>query len=132
MHCIHEHGLGNVELIGHSGSANEDQLMDYIARYARVQSCIVNHDKRHAFLKLISHQDAINAKQAIDSRPEAEYRNLFERVCPLPCSFPHCFSCIRGVLTKCTDELGRRLRTNAIRRLQEGRECPAYRCTHRR
>jgi protein NRD1 len=54
--------------------------MDYIARYARVQSCIVNHDKRHAFLKLISHQDAINAKQAIDSRPEAEYRHLFERV----------------------------------------------------
>jgi RNA recognition motif-containing protein len=70
---------------GVSGSANEEQLMDYISRYARVQSCIVNHDKRHAFLKLISHQDAINAKQAMDSRPEAEYRHLFERVSLVPC-----------------------------------------------
>jgi protein NRD1 len=63
-----------------SGATNEDDLMAYISRYARVQSCIVNHDKRHAFLKLISHQDAINAKQSIDSRPETEYRNLFERM----------------------------------------------------
>lgn len=63
-----------------SGNTNEDDLMAYISRYARVQSCIVNHDKRHAFLKLISHQDAINAKQSIDSRPEAEYRHLFERM----------------------------------------------------
>jgi hypothetical protein len=63
-----------------SGSSDENQLMDYIARYARVQSCIVNHDKRHAFLKLISHQDAINVKAAVDQRPETEYRHLFERV----------------------------------------------------
>jgi len=54
--------------------------MDYIARFAHVQSCIVNHDKRHAFLKLISHQDAIEVKHAIDSRPETEYRHLFERL----------------------------------------------------
>lgn len=55
--------------------------MAYISQFSRVQSCIVNHDKRHAFLKLISHEDAIQAKRAIDSRPETEYRHLFERVC---------------------------------------------------
>jgi hypothetical protein len=69
-------------LIANSGGADESQLMEYIGRFARVQSCIVNHDKRHAFLKLNSHQDAINVKAAVDQRPEAEYRHLFERVRP--------------------------------------------------
>ncbi|KIV98484.1 hypothetical protein, variant [Verruconis gallopava] len=65
---------------GVSASASEEQLMDYIARFVRVQSCIVNHDKRHAFLKCITHQDAINAKAAVEQRPESEYRHLFERI----------------------------------------------------
>ena len=64
----------------HSDRTDENELMNYLARYAQVQSCIVNHDKRHAFLKLISHQDAIEAKRVMDSRPETEYRHLFERV----------------------------------------------------
>jgi protein NRD1 len=54
--------------------------MNFMNRFARVQSCIVNHDKRHAFLKLITHQDAIAAKTSIEQLPEAEYRSLFERV----------------------------------------------------
>jgi protein NRD1 len=48
--------------------------------FGGVQSCIVNHDKRHAFLKMISHHDAYAAKQAIQTLPESEYRTLFERV----------------------------------------------------
>jgi protein NRD1 len=54
--------------------------MNFMNRFARVQSCIVNHDKRHAFLKLITHQDAIAAKAAIEQLPDAEYRGMFERV----------------------------------------------------
>jgi hypothetical protein len=54
--------------------------MTFMNRFARVQSCIVNHDKRHAFLKLITHQDAITAKQSVDSLPDVEYRSMFERV----------------------------------------------------
>jgi protein NRD1 len=57
--------------------------MNFMNRYSRVQSCIVNHDKRHAFLKLITHQDAIAAKTSIEQLPEAEYRSLFERVSSL-------------------------------------------------
>lgn len=56
-----------------------------MARFARVQSCIVNHDKRHAFLKLITHQDAIAAKTSVEQLPEGEYRNMFERVCGCFC-----------------------------------------------
>lgn len=54
--------------------------MDFMAQFAQVQSCIVNHDKRHAFLKLITHQDAIAAKNAVEQLPEPEYRAMFERV----------------------------------------------------
>ena len=54
--------------------------MNFMARFAQVQSCIVNHDKRHAFLKLITHQDAIAAKTAVEQLPEPEYRAMFERV----------------------------------------------------
>jgi hypothetical protein len=54
--------------------------MSFMNRFARVQSCIVNHDKRHAFLKLITHQDAIASKASIEALPEEEYRGLFERV----------------------------------------------------
>jgi protein NRD1 len=54
--------------------------MNFMARFASVQSCIVNHDKRHAFLKLITHQDAIVAKTAVEQLPEPEYRAMFERV----------------------------------------------------
>jgi hypothetical protein len=32
-------------------------------------------------LKLISHKDAIVAKQSVEQLPETEYRHLFERVC---------------------------------------------------
>jgi hypothetical protein len=41
----------------------------------------VNHDKRHAFLKLITHQDAIATKQTVEMLPPDEYRGMFERVC---------------------------------------------------
>ncbi|KAF2432249.1 hypothetical protein EJ08DRAFT_139789 [Tothia fuscella] len=59
---------------------NEEDLMNFMNRYARVQSCIVNHDKRHAFLKLITHQDAITAKASVDALPDNEYRHMFERI----------------------------------------------------
>ncbi|KAE9970949.1 hypothetical protein EG328_005965 [Venturia inaequalis] len=60
--------------------SDENQLMDFMARFAHVQSCIVNQDKRHAFLKLITHQDAIAAKTAVEQLPEPEYRAMFERI----------------------------------------------------
>ena len=59
---------------------SEAELKNFFRMYGGVQSCIVNHDKRHAFLKLISHVDAMATKQAVWQLPESEYRGLFERV----------------------------------------------------
>ncbi|KAF2397151.1 hypothetical protein EJ06DRAFT_515360 [Trichodelitschia bisporula] len=59
---------------------SEAELVAFMRQYGQVQSCIVNPEKRHAFLKLISHQDAIAAKTAIAQMPDSEYRPLFERI----------------------------------------------------
>lgn len=84
--------------------------MDFFSGFGTVQSCIVNHDKRHAFLKLISHQDAHATKQAVDMLPNVEYRGMFERVSSL--------SLISRIFTKMhTDRLGRRFWANSFRRL---------------
>jgi protein NRD1 len=71
---------------GVSAKTNETELKHFFSRFGNVQSCIVNHDKRHAFLKLISHQDAQVTKQAVDMLPSDEYRGKFERVSALSTS----------------------------------------------
>jgi hypothetical protein len=59
---------------------SEPELKNFFRQFGGVQTCIVNHDKRHAFLKLITHQDAMATKQAVWNLPETEYRSMFERV----------------------------------------------------
>lgn len=66
---------------GVSTKTNETELKNFFSEFGKVQSCIVNHDKRHAFLKLITHQDAIATKQTVEMLPPDEYRGMFERVC---------------------------------------------------
>ena len=65
---------------GVSAKTNETELKNFFSEFGKVQSCIVNHDKRHAFLKLITHQDAIATKQTVEMLPADEYRGMFERV----------------------------------------------------
>jgi protein NRD1 len=65
---------------------SDHELKGFFGRFGGVQSCIVNHDKRHAFLKLISHQDAIATKTSVEALPDSEYRSMFERVCYPPTS----------------------------------------------
>jgi protein NRD1 len=59
---------------------SEAELKAFFRQFGGVQSCIVNQEKRHAFLKLVSHQDAMATRQAVWNLPETEYRSLFERV----------------------------------------------------
>jgi protein NRD1 len=50
----------------------ESELRGIFARYGTVQTCIVNREKRHAFVKMLSREDAVRAKEAMDER-HAEY-----------------------------------------------------------
>ncbi|KAH7270544.1 uncharacterized protein BKA55DRAFT_588960 [Fusarium redolens] len=50
-------------------TCSESELRGIFGRFGTVQTCIVNKDKRHAFVKMLTRQDAVNAKQGTeDSR----------------------------------------------------------------
>jgi protein NRD1 len=44
----------------------EDELRAIFSAYGRVQTCIVNIDKRHAFVKMINRKEAVQAKEALE------------------------------------------------------------------
>ncbi|KAI1418213.1 hypothetical protein F5Y13DRAFT_150849 [Hypoxylon sp. FL1857] len=45
----------------------ESELRSVFNRHGQVQTCIVNKDKRHAFVKMITRRDAVNAKEAMEN-----------------------------------------------------------------
>lgn len=45
---------------------SEDELHALFSQHGVVQSCIVNHDKRHAFVKMLTRPDAERAKSAME------------------------------------------------------------------
>ncbi|KAL9102874.1 MAG: hypothetical protein Q9163_002026 [Psora crenata] len=47
-------------------TSSEETLRKIFEAYGIVQTCIVNVDKRHAFVKMISRQDAITAKKGME------------------------------------------------------------------
>ncbi|KAH9217228.1 hypothetical protein DL95DRAFT_386727 [Leptodontidium sp. 2 PMI_412] len=57
-------------------TSSEHELRSLFSQFGRVQTCIVNKDKRHAFVKMISRQDAIAAKDAMEKNrsPDSQLR----------------------------------------------------------
>ncbi|KAI9787347.1 MAG: hypothetical protein M1816_007633 [Peltula sp. TS41687] len=52
-------------------TTSESDLRSIFSRFGTVQTCIVNTEKRHAFVKMISRADALAAKQGMESyKPE--------------------------------------------------------------
>lgn len=57
----------------------ENELRQLFSRYGRVQTCIVNKDKRHAFVKMFLRKDAEAAKIAMEDQSRTNDMQL--RVC---------------------------------------------------
>ncbi|KAK4505774.1 hypothetical protein PRZ48_003739 [Zasmidium cellare] len=53
-------------------NGNQQEINDLFERFGRVQTCIANRDKRHAFVKMTSRQFALNAKAGME---ELQNRN---------------------------------------------------------
>ncbi len=53
-------------------SSSEHELRSLFDRFGKVQTCIVNKDKRHAFVKMVSRKDAVAAKDAMESNRTAD------------------------------------------------------------
>ncbi|KAI1376133.1 hypothetical protein F4677DRAFT_97393 [Hypoxylon crocopeplum] len=45
----------------------ESELRSAFNRHGQVQTCIVNKDKRHAFVKMVTRRDAVTAKEAMEN-----------------------------------------------------------------
>lgn len=46
---------------------SEDELRGLFERHGLVQSCIVNQDKRHAFIKMLTREDAVKARAGMET-----------------------------------------------------------------
>ncbi|KAI9840772.1 MAG: hypothetical protein M1837_001302 [Sclerophora amabilis] len=57
-------------------TSSEDELRSVFSRFGTVQTCIVNHEKRHAFIKMVSRHDALAAKEGMELHkpPEMQLR----------------------------------------------------------
>ncbi|RKF56445.1 Rpb7-binding protein seb1 [Golovinomyces cichoracearum] len=57
-------------------TGTEQELRQLFSRYGQVQTCVVNRDKRHAFVKMVSRADAVAAKDAMEKTriPESSLR----------------------------------------------------------
>lgn len=58
--------LSRTLFVGGAGGT-ESEIRSIFSRFGRVQTCIVNQDKRHAFVKMLTRPDALAAKQGMDS-----------------------------------------------------------------
>ncbi|KAL8937249.1 MAG: hypothetical protein Q9216_004526 [Gyalolechia sp. 2 TL-2023] len=53
-------------------TCSEEALRDIFANYGIVQTCIVNVDKRHAFVKMVSRKDAQSAREGMERYKSAD------------------------------------------------------------
>lgn len=64
-------GQGNIKVLSRtlfvSGIFSEAHLRLLFNKFGVVQTCVVNINKRHAFIKMISRQDAVSAREVIES-----------------------------------------------------------------
>lgn len=52
--------------VGGAGGT-EGEIRSIFSRFGQVQTCIVNSDKRHAFVKMLTRPDAVHAKEGMDA-----------------------------------------------------------------
>lgn len=70
-------GQGNIKVLSRTlfvggVTSSEAHLRSLFGRFGVVQTCIVNVDKRHAFIKMINRPDAVAAREGMESYRQAE------------------------------------------------------------
>ncbi|KAF2182809.1 hypothetical protein K469DRAFT_220995 [Zopfia rhizophila CBS 207.26] len=53
-------------------SGTEGEIRNIFNRFGKVQTCIVNQEKRHAFVKMVNRPDAVAAKEGMDRSQDSE------------------------------------------------------------
>jgi hypothetical protein len=104
-------------------SAPEAELKSIFARFGEVQSCIVNMDKRHAFVKMFDRKSAVAARLGMEHEKDADIIAKVRSVC---CS-PTCLSVTWNCWLIGTDPLGCWLWPPRVQRLYLWYQCHSYR-----
>jgi protein NRD1 len=85
--------LSRTLFVGGAGGT-EQEIRNIFSSFGKVQTCIVNQDKRHAFVKMVNREDAISAKNGMDNIQDpnalAKARQVREeRSCNMSQTNPH-------------------------------------------
>lgn len=62
----------SIHLLTSSHSSSEDVLRGIFSAFGLVQTCIVNVEKRHAFVKMLTRNDAMVAKEGMERYKSSE------------------------------------------------------------
>lgn len=101
--------LSRTLFVGGAGGT-EGEIRAIFSRFGRVQTCIVNQDKRHAFVKMLTRPDAIAAKEGMDNLQDPAAQSKARQVQLVSYHF-------LPLLTS-PDALGCWLRPSGLQRLQ--------------
>ena len=63
--------------------STESHLRTLFSRYGVVQTCIVNIDKRHAFVKMINRRDAVSAREGMEQYKSGDMQLRVRVIIPL-------------------------------------------------
>lgn len=62
----------SIYLLTNSHSSSDDVLRGIFSAFGLVQTCIVNVEKRHAFVKMLTRNDAMVAKEGMERYKSSE------------------------------------------------------------
>ena len=95
-------------------TSSEAHLRSLFSAYGIVQTCIVNIDKRHAFVKMIDRKDAIKARDGMEQYKAGDMQ--------LRVSFDVGSRAKKCLTNPTLDPMGRRLWSERLQRLPDGHQ----------
>ena len=107
-------------------SSSEEALRAIFSEFGLVQTCIVNTDKRHAFVKMLSRNDAMSAKEGMEryKSTEMQLRVSDNHVMDWKtCSAP---KLLHSLIYYLTDPVGSRFWTPRLQRLSDWHQHYSY------
>lgn len=107
-------------------SSSEDALRGIFSEFGLVQTCIVNTDKRHAFVKMLSRNDAMAAKEGMERYKSTEMQL---RVSDNRSTAWHMYlgpNLLHSLTPNLTDPVGCRFWTPRLQRLPDWHQHHSY------
>lgn len=73
--------LDDLMIPNYRSRATEQELRQIFSRFGEVQTCIVNPEKHHAFVKMANRTDSVQAKLGMEKEKNPQILNKARQVC---------------------------------------------------